>query len=655
MKIFRGEDEILLEKVIGRNKRQLSEDEDYIKLGEIRIKDSKYYYKPNLIDQININNNDKSETSSIMESDNLSWLVYKGDKIPFYKKNYRLTEGDIIKLGREWLLIKDIHISNNTRRKINKNKNKQKTNDNNQNIFLSYHSQANQSLNLNGDFNNFEEDNNTDEEKYNDDSDKEDKDKDKENNGLNSTENNNANPIQIFRKDTRKVLENDKDKNEEDNKDKENNNNENNNNKELISSCESEKNSEINQINQKKKICRICFMEEIDKKINPLIKPCKCSGYIKYIHYECLLHWLKTKITINKNIYNNNGFFSIYSLDLIECELCKNHLPDYIKHKNKIYSLLDLDRKFEEEKEKNKAKKSIELKGKGDLSIFNKKMRDNNYIIFDTVTPGKQDNKYRYLVKFDKNNCMKIGRALEMQLILNDISVSRNHCQIRLEEDGNIVLEDNNSKFGSLVLLQTESIEILKGQTLTIQVGTNYLNISLKKPISIFGCCNIDEIDNKHSYEKINSKAIKYDKYNEILNESLTPENSEKEEEEDIKEKNEKQNNSDKNDLIEKEKIKPDIKIWEKKINEHKNKRNGNCDSTYAGSTLFLKDNKNNEDKIKNNESNDKQKEKKENVSIANDDNIIVSESNDNELEEKKEKEEKNDNDNKNLIIEENK
>ena len=76
---------------------------------------------------------------------------------------------------------------------------------------------------------------------------------------------------------------------------------------------------------------------------------------------------------------------------------------------------------------------------------------------------------------------MKIGRALEMQLILNDISVSRNHCQLKLEEDGNIIMEDNNSKFGSLILIQAEMVEILKGQTLTIQVGTNYLNIKLKK------------------------------------------------------------------------------------------------------------------------------------------------------------------------------
>ena len=82
-------------------------------------------------------------------------------------------------------------------------------------------------------------------------------------------------------------------------------------------------------VNKKKKICRICYLEEENKRINPLIKPCKCSGSMKYIHYECLLHWLRTKLIMNKRSVIDNGFFDIYKLDLIECELCKNHLLNY--------------------------------------------------------------------------------------------------------------------------------------------------------------------------------------------------------------------------------------------------------------------------------------------------------------------------------------
>ena len=99
-----------------------------------------------------------------------------------------------------------------------------------------------------------------------------------------------------------------------------------------------------NNNNKKKKICRICYLEEENKRLNPLIKPCKCSGSMKYIHYECLLHWLRTKLIINKRSVIDNGYFDIYRLDLIECELCKNHLLNYIKHNNKIYSLIDYQR-----------------------------------------------------------------------------------------------------------------------------------------------------------------------------------------------------------------------------------------------------------------------------------------------------------------------
>ena len=54
--------------------------------------------------------------------------------------------------------------------------------------------------------------------------------------------------------------------------------------------------------------------------------------------------------------------------------------------------------------------------------------------------------------------------------------------------------------------MQAESLEILKGKTLTVQVGTNYLNFRLGTIKNIFGCCDVDKIDEKNVYEKLNSK-----------------------------------------------------------------------------------------------------------------------------------------------------
>lgn len=546
MKIFRVDQEIKLEKIDNSYK-----DEGMINLGEIIIKENKYHFKPNIIEKLN----DKSNINFDGLKDRLSWLVYKGKVIPKNKSKYRIKEGDIIKLGREWLLIKDIHLSSNTKKKI-KNNNKGKVGDSSD-ILLSFHTQKNQSLNLNDDFNNFEK--KETEEIFKEYLDKE---------NLNNNDKNNDNKIKNPEVDNNNNIINKKNvsiNNGDAKKDED------------LISCESDKTSEINK-KRSKKICRICYVEEIDGKNNPLIKPCKCSGSMKYIHYGCLLHWLKTKVLIS-----NNGFFSIYSLQLIECELCKKKLPNYIRHKNKIYNLLDLEKKFDDEFKKPKNKKEND----GDINIFNQKKNQNdyNYIIFDTVTHDKKDNRYRYLVKFEKNNIMKIGRALEMQLILNDISVSRNHCQLKLEEDGSIFLEDNNSKFGTLVLIQAETLEILKGNILTVQVGTNFLNFELNKKKNLFGCCDAEEIDIKHSYEKINYKAIKYDKTNEILNESITPINSDNEEEEKKKDMNNKNK-----ELIDEDES--------KNVN---NNNNNNIDSVPNGSMLAGENNINKENKNSNN------------------------------------------------------
>ena len=461
MNIIRTNEKIKIEKCekSPNKKLILTEDEENSKLGKIDIKDSKYYFTP-VTKSTNVLN---ESIGSISEINNLSWLVYKGQKIPSNKNKYIIKEGDVIKLGREVLLIREIHFQN-------KNVNNNETKKGNNEMGLSFHTQTSHSLNLNEDFNLDNKDNNE---------------------NIDDNENN------LVEEQNKTIKENE-------------NVNENKNND--TASCNSDKNSEM--IKKSRKICRICYMGETDKKINPLIKPCQCSGSMKYIHYECLLHWLKTKVLVNNNSYYNNGFFTVYILNLIECELCKNRLPNYIMHSNKIYSLIDYD-KFDKEKK-----------------ILKKNKNDNftdNYIIFDEITPGKEGNKYRYLVNFDENNSIKIGRGLEMQLILNDISVSRNHCRLKLDEEGNIILEDNNSKFGTLVLIQAKSIEILKGKTLTVQVGTNYLNINLKRQRNLFGCCNVEEIDERNSYEKINNNSVKFDKKSEILNESLS-ENSDGEE-----------------------------------------------------------------------------------------------------------------------------
>ena len=80
---------------------------DYFKLCEIKSKKDKYYYIPN---SKAINGNDLTD---------LSWFVYKGKKYPEINKQYRVKEGDVIKIGRVWLVIKEIKINSDKVKKEN--------------------------------------------------------------------------------------------------------------------------------------------------------------------------------------------------------------------------------------------------------------------------------------------------------------------------------------------------------------------------------------------------------------------------------------------------------------------------------------------------------------------------------------------------------
>ena len=98
----------------------------------------------------------------------------------------------------------------------------------------------------------------------------------------------------------------------------------------------SEKNkTPFSDINQK--CCRICYLDE-ETDSNPLIQPCQCSGSLKYIHLECLRHWIGTR---NWTRVENNDHCCIYLIKEIDCELCKSKLPDYIRHKNKLYKIIE--------------------------------------------------------------------------------------------------------------------------------------------------------------------------------------------------------------------------------------------------------------------------------------------------------------------------
>ena len=231
----------------------------------------------------------------------------------------------------------------------------------------------------------------------------------------------------------------------------------------------------IKNIKKKKIICRICYTEEEDEE-NPLIQPCKCSGSMKYLHLNCLKHWIGTKLCIK---IDSNDNYSIFKIKKIQCELCKNPYPDYIRYNRKLFNILEYN------------------------NIYKK------YIVIESLSVDKRKNRFLYIGNLENKKELKVGRGHNVDLLFNDVSVSRIHFKLNIEKD-NIFLSDNDSKFGSLVLVQSSKLRICESQPLFIQIGRSFIKIKLKGNYNFFSCCSSNEKFNEFFYQIQNEKELIY-------------------------------------------------------------------------------------------------------------------------------------------------
>ena len=202
---------------------------------------------------------------------------------------------------------------------------------------------------------------------------------------------------------------------------------------------------------------------------------------------------VKTKTNLEN--YEENPNLTIISMNNVICELCNIKFPEYIRHKGKLYNLIDLEQ-YENKEE--------------------------NYLIIDKIANLDTENvfeneNYRCIIKFNENdNNIKIGNGVENDLIIIDDSIDLNHCFFNLRFNGEVYLYDYNSRYGTLVLIQNEYMEILPNQNLYIQIGKAFITTKIKKSCSFLCCCGVGEkIGN--SYERMNKNKIVY-KYNDYIN-----------------------------------------------------------------------------------------------------------------------------------------
>lgn len=191
----------------------------------------------------------------------------------------------------------------------------------------------------------------------------------------------------------------------------------------------------VNRVKDLSLTCRICFIEDLDD--DPLISVCKCSGSIQYIHVNCLHSWILSKLTPG----DDNP--ALRFLKTIHCELCREKLPFLLKIEGKEFDM---------------------------LARFKPKVP---FLILEGLQ-SEQREPGVYFIGFTDKTSVMLGRGHDSDVRIPDISVSRCHARI-LYRKGEFFIEDNSSKFGTLVKIDND-VEII--QKLIVQCGRSVIELN---------------------------------------------------------------------------------------------------------------------------------------------------------------------------------
>jgi len=190
-------------------------------------------------------------------------------------------------------------------------------------------------------------------------------------------------------------------------------------------------------------MCRICLLEGPGED-DPLITPCECKGSIEYVHLGCLRHWIKGRLNLSDT---PNGSYFYRPL---ACELCKAVYPSHIDFGDDERTPL------------------VELPH-----------TQAPFIVLENMVRDSQQHTSRGLHVISlAEKMLKLGRGHESDVRIADVSISRCHATIRFDK-GQFLLEDNESKFGTLVALKKPR-PLESGSPFSIQMGRTVLQLSLQ-------------------------------------------------------------------------------------------------------------------------------------------------------------------------------
>ena len=167
---------------------------------------------------------------------------------------------------------------------------------------------------------------------------------------------------------------------------------------------------------------------------------------MKYIHLECLRSWIKQRI----NIFTTPISFVI-TWKSFNCELCHDPYPFAVYYNGTIYEFI-----------KHKVPKRP-------------------YIILEHSSKESQS---IIVISFNTKKTLRIGRHIDNDIRINDLSVSRYQATLRWK-NASVYLEDKNSKFGTQILIQQPHI-VIPEELWRVQYEQIIMEFYVEKSWSLF-------------------------------------------------------------------------------------------------------------------------------------------------------------------------
>lgn len=147
-----------------------------------------------------------------------------------------------------------------------------------------------------------------------------------------------------------------------------------------------------------------------------------------------------------------------------ECEICKTPYPYEFKSNGNRYRLIDY---VDDDVPKGKSEP---------------------YLLLQSLTFEKNTSRIVHVLKpnetkaADGMKIFKMGRGHESEVRVCDISVSRCHARIKFnEQTKRFQMEDNLSKFGTLIIANKSHIDIKPEMTKAVQIGRSVISFTIKE------------------------------------------------------------------------------------------------------------------------------------------------------------------------------